>query len=43
MKVFTVTAGAEHYSGLFASSFDAVLDAMDRFPGASRITAKVAA
>lgn len=42
MKTFIVTAGTERYLGLFASSFDAVLDAMDRFPGATRITAKVA-
>lgn len=36
----TITVGALTYAGLFASTCAAVLDAMDRFPGATRITAR---
>lgn len=38
MKHFTIRANNIRYSGLFACSIDAVLDAMERFPGAARIS-----
>lgn len=37
----TVTVGAAlSYNGLFASTCDAVADAIERFPGATRISVK---
>lgn len=37
-----ITAGAQRYTGIFKSTMDAVLDAMERFPGAGRISVRVA-
>ena len=36
----TVTAGRVRYSGIFASTCAAVLDAMTRFPAARRISVR---
>lgn len=37
----TITVGAAlSYTGLFASTCDAVADAIERFPGATRISVK---
>lgn len=35
-----ITVGALTYAGLFPSTCAAVIDAMDHFPGATRITAR---
>lgn len=37
-----ITAGGLRYTGIFASTVDAVLDAMERFPGVGRISVEVA-
>jgi hypothetical protein len=42
MKNFKITVDGTTYSGPFASSFDATMDAMDRFPEAGRIDVQVA-
>lgn len=40
MKKFAITVGALSYEGLFASSCDAIIDALDRFPEARKVSAK---
>ena len=40
MITCTITVGAHTYAGLFPSTCAAVLDAMERFPSATRITAR---
>lgn len=40
MKFYIVTVGALSYRDLQMCSIDAILHAMDRFPGATRISAK---
>ena len=42
MKFYIVTVGALSYRDLQSSSWAAIEHAMDRFPGAERITAKLA-
>lgn len=42
MKFYIVTVGALSYRDLQPSSIDAILHAMNRFPGATRISAKPA-
>jgi hypothetical protein len=42
MKFYIVTVGALSFRDLQPSSIDAILHAMDRFPGASRISARLA-
>jgi hypothetical protein len=37
---FLITVDGEKYTGIFAHSCDAVIDAIDRFPGARRISVK---
>lgn len=34
MRKFLIKVGGQRYEGLFACSFDAVLDALERFPEA---------
>lgn len=41
-KYTHITAGGLRYTGIFRSTMDAVLDAMERFPGAGRISVMVA-
>lgn len=41
MKFYTVRVGSLMYRDLQASSIDAVIAAMDRFPNATRISAKL--
>ncbi len=36
----TITVGTHTYAGLFSSTCAAVIDAMESFPGATRITAR---
>ncbi len=38
MIKFCITVDGEKYTGIFAHSCDAVIDAMDRFPDARRIS-----
>lgn len=42
MKFYIVTVGNLSFRDLQPSSIDAILHAMDRFPGATRITARLA-
>lgn len=42
MKFYLVRVGNLVYRDLQACSIDAVIHAMDRYPGASRISAKLA-
>lgn len=42
MKFYIVTVGALSFRDLQPSSIDAILHAMDRFPGAQRISARLA-
>lgn len=36
----TITVGALSYAGLYASTCDAVADAIERFPGATKISVR---
>lgn len=38
MIQFTICVDGRRYSGLFATSSDAVIDALDKFPGAKYIS-----
>ena len=40
MRKFMITVDGEKYTGVFAHSCDAVIDAIDRFPKARRISVK---
>ena len=42
MKIYQIKVNGLTYQGLFASTCDAVVDAMDRFPAANRISARAA-
>jgi len=41
MKRFVIQVAGCMYEGLYTDSCAAVLDAMDRFPGATRISVRV--
>jgi hypothetical protein len=41
MLKFLITVDGEKYTGVFAHSCDAVIDAIDRFPAARRIRVKL--
>lgn len=41
MLKFLIKVGGQQYEGLFACSIDAVLDALERFPGARGVFVKV--
>ena len=41
VTVHGVAPSRHHYEGLFRSTTDAVLDAMERFPNLRRVSAKV--
>lgn len=41
MHKFLIKVDARQYEGLFAHSFDAVLDALERFPEARRVIVRV--
>lgn len=40
MRKFMITVDGEKYTGVFAHSCDVVIDAIDRFPEARRISVK---
>jgi hypothetical protein len=42
MIACTITVGSHNYAGLFASTCEAVIDALTRFPGARRISVRSA-
>lgn len=39
MRKFLIVADGHTYTGIFASSVDAVIDAIEKHPGAKRVTA----
>ena len=41
MKFYIVTVGALQYRDLQSCAIDAIIKAMERFPGANRISAKL--
>ena len=40
MRSFLITVDGQSYTGLFPESFDAVIDALERHPGANRISVR---